>query len=166
MSDHAQLVERFYTAFAAGDPAGMSACYHPEVTFQDPAFGVLKGWRAAAMWHMLTSRSTDLRLEHSAVQADEETGAAHWEAWYTFSATGRSVHNVIDAAFTFQDGRIHTHTDTFSFWRWSRQALGMPGIFLGWSSFLNQKVQRTANAGLEQWIEKHEAGEALIPALD
>ena len=165
MSAHAELIERFYTAFGAGDAAGMAACYHPEVTFHDPAFGELKGWRAAAMWHMLTSRSTDLRLEHSAVAAEGDAGSAHWEAWYTFSATGRSVHNVIDAAFTFRDGRIHTHTDTFDFWRWSRQALGMPGMFLGWSGFLSNKVRGTANGGLDQWIAKHEAGEALIPPL-
>jgi ketosteroid isomerase-like protein len=165
MSTNAELIERFYTAFGAGDPAGMASCYHPDVTFQDPAFGELKGWRAAAMWHMLCSRSADLRLEHSAVAADGDEGAAHWEAWYTFSATKRPVHNVIDASFTFRDGRIYTHTDVFNFWTWSRQALGMPGIFLGWSSVLSNKVKGTANAGLDQWIAKNDGNESLIPPL-
>ena len=37
----AAVVNRFYEAFARGDAAGMAACYHPEATFEDPAFGPL-----------------------------------------------------------------------------------------------------------------------------
>ncbi len=160
-----ELIERFYTAFGAKDAAGMAACYHPEVQFTDPAFGPLKGWRAAAMWHMLIERGTDLRMEHSAVQAEGETGSGHWEAWYTFSTTGRSVHNIIDSSFVFKDGRIIGHTDVFDFWSWSRQALGPPGLFLGWSGMLRGKVCKTANQGLDAWIDKRGAGSELIPPL-
>ena len=161
----AEIIERFYTAFGAKDAAGMAACYHPEVTFKDPAFGPLKGWRAAAMWHMLIEGGKDLRMEHSAVTAEGDSGSAHWEAWYTFSVTGRSVHNVIDASFVFKDDRIIQHTDVFDFWRWSRQALGAPGIFLGWSGIVSGKVNKTANGNLDKWIEKNGAGPDLIPPL-
>lgn len=160
----AELIERFYTAFGAKDAAGMAACYHPEVVFTDPAFGPLKGWRAAAMWHMLIERGTDLRMEHSAVQAEGETGSGHWEAWYTFN-TGRSVHNIIDSSFRFQDGRIIEHTDVFDMWRWSRQALGAPGLLMGWSGMLKGKVNTTANQGLAAWIDKNGVGPELIPPL-
>jgi hypothetical protein len=43
----ATVVDRFYQPFAQGDDAGMAACYHPDATFEDPAFGpigLLLGW--------------------------------------------------------------------------------------------------------------------------
>lgn len=165
MSDNTALIERFYAAFAQRDAAGMSACYHPDVRFSDPAFPDLKGIETAAMWHMLCERGADLRVEHSAVQASGDSGSAHWEAWYTFSTTGRSVHNIIDASFRFQDGRIIEHRDVFDFSRWSKQALGAPGYLLGWSGFLRNKVQTQADKGLRIWMSKHDGGAGLIPPL-
>lgn len=145
-------IERFYTAFAARDGAAMAACYHPEATFSDPVFEGLRGAEIGAMWTMLCERGTDLRVEWTAA---EDT--AHWEAWYTFSATGRKVHNVIDARFAFRDGLIVEHVDTFDFWRWSRQALGAPGWALGWTPFLRKKVGSTARGQLDRWMAKRAA---------
>ena len=76
-------------------------------------------------------------------------------AEYTLSQTGRAVHNVIEAAFTFEDGRIRTHRDTFDFWRWSRQALGAPGLVLGWTPWLRRKVSAEATKGLDAYIARH-----------
>ena len=81
----------------------MAACYAPDATFRDPAFD-LAGAEVGAMWAMLCARGKDLALEWRDVRADDRAGSAHWEARYTFSVTGRPVHNVIDAAFTFRDG--------------------------------------------------------------
>lgn len=152
MHPNTQLIERFYTAFAARDAAGMAACYHADIRFSDPAFPNLRGAQAAAMWAMLLARGKDLRIQHSAVAADAHTGQAHWDAYYTFSKTGRSVVNRIDAAFRFQDGLIIEHIDTFSFPRWARQALGLPGLMLGHTRFLQRKVQAEAARGLAGWM--------------
>jgi hypothetical protein len=57
-----------------------------------------------------------------------------------------------------QDGKIVAHTDVFDFWRWSRQALGAPGLFLGWTSFLQRKVQGQAAKGLSEYEQKKRAG--------
>ena len=157
---HADLVTRFYEAFARRDAKAMRACYHPEVHFQDEAFD-LRGARAGAMWHMLCKRGNDLELAFSDVQADDTAGSARWVADYTFSQTGRQVHNEIDAAFTFADGLIHTHRDRFDFWRWSRQALGAPGLLLGWTPWLKAKVSAEATKTLDSYIQKHP--EALLP---
>lgn len=154
MHDNAALLDRFYTAFAAKDGAAMAACYAPDVHFTDPVFD-LEGPRAGAMWQMLTAQGKDLRIEHSGVEADAEHGKAHWEAWYTFSPTGRSVHNVIDARFVFRDGWIVEHVDDFDFRRWSRQALGLAGLLLGWTPLLRNQVRRSAGKQLERWIERH-----------
>lgn len=119
MHPHAALISRFYDAFQAFDARAMAACYHPEVHFRDPVFD-LHGTCAGAMWAMLCDRGGDMRPEVSGIAADDAAGRAHWEADYTFSATGRQVHNAVDAAFTFQDGLIRTRRDVFPFWTWSR----------------------------------------------
>lgn len=36
------LIERFYTAFDAGDGDAMAACYAPDVQFSDPVFTDLR----------------------------------------------------------------------------------------------------------------------------
>jgi ketosteroid isomerase-like protein len=153
MHPNAQLITRFYEAFSRRDGLGMAACYHPEASFQDPAF-TLQGEQVGRMWRMLCERGKDLTLTFSDVTADDSAGSTKWEAHYTFSATKRPVHNIIQSSFTFRDGLIHTQNDVFDFWRWSRQALGAPGIFLGWSSFLQSKVQAQAMAGLAAWKPK------------
>lgn len=155
MHQNQALLERFYQSFQKRDGDGMCACYHPEVEFSDGAFVGLRGGEAKAMWRMLIERGKDLTLEFSGVSADDKQGKAHWEAHYTFSATGRRVHNIIDGTFEFKDGLIYRHRDHFNFWRWSRQALGPAGLFLGWTPFLQKKVQQTARKGLEVFIQKN-----------
>ena len=150
---HADLLTSFYDAFARRDGDAMAACYHPEVEFEDEVF-TLRGARAGAMWTMLCEAGTDLTLEASDIHANDETGSARWAATYTFSQTGRTVRNEIEAAFTFEDGLIRTHRDRFSFWRWSRQALGLPGLLLGWTPLLRQAVQRRATERLDRYIAR------------
>lgn len=130
----------------------MVTCYTPDVRFSDPVFPDLVGERANGMWRMLVSRGKDLRLEFRDVRADERGGSAHWEAWYTFSATGRPVHNVIEASFTFRDGLIATHTDRFDLYRWSRQALGAKGALLGWTPFVQGAIRRQADRALAKFL--------------
>ena len=130
----------------------MVACYAQEVTFSDPVFPALKGDAARGMWRMLCARGKDLRLEFSAVQANESRGSAHWEAWYTFTSTGKPVHNVIEATFTLSSGLITSHVDRFDLYRWSRQALGPMGALLGWTPLLQNKIRRTAARSLEAFL--------------
>lgn len=156
MHPNAELLTDFYDAFDRHDGQEMASAYHDQAHFSDPVFPDLDAAGVRAMWRMLTSRSDDLRVEVSGIEADDETGKAHWEAWYTFSATGRKVHNIIDATFEFRDGEIVRHVDEFDFWRWSRHALGMTGVLLGWTPIVRNKVQRTAARQLEKWREAHE----------
>ncbi len=90
----------------------------------------------------------------SNIRADESFVAAHWEARYTFSQTGRKVHNKIDAAFQFRDGKIIKHEDTFDLWRWTRMALGVKGILFGGLPSVQAKIRREANKSLELFINK------------
>ena len=146
----AERITTFYQAFQRRDGAIMAACYTPDATFRDPAFD-LRGEDIGRMWRMLCERGKDLRLEFANVSADGDRGSADWQAWYTFSKTGRAVHNVIHAEFRFRDGLICEHIDNFDFWRWSRQALGPAGLLLGWTPLLRNKVRAEARRGLEKF---------------
>jgi ketosteroid isomerase-like protein len=150
---NAELIDHLYASFRKRDAAAMAACYQPDATFSDPVFQV-KGGEVADMWTMLCERGRDLTLDWRDVRADDATGAAHWEPRYTFSVTGRPVHNKIDARFTFRDGKIATHVDSFSLWRWTRMALGPKGAALGWAPFVQNAIRSEARRGLESW-RKH-----------
>lgn len=137
-----ELIERFYTAFAAGDVETMASCYHEDARFSDPVFPDLDGKdEVMKMWRTLVGRSDDINIVLGDHAADDRRGTAHWTATYTFTTTGRPVVNEIDAAMIFRDGLIVDHKDSFDFWKWSRQALGTPGLLLGWSPMLKKKVQ-------------------------
>ena len=142
------IIARFYDAFQRRDADAMAACYHPDARFSDPVFPDLDADQVRAMWRMLISRGQDLRITYTVLEENRTNGRAEWEAFYTFGRTGRSVHNRIEATFTFKDGLIFTHRDHFDLWRWSRQALGPSGWLLGWSPMLRKKVQATVAAAL------------------
>lgn len=147
------IIEQFYTAFGNGDPVTMNSFYHDDIAFEDPAFGLLKGKMAKNMWLMMVAPG--VKVNFSNVTANDQTGSADWEATYNFSQTGRKVINRIHAEFEFKDGKIIKHKDTFSMWRWSRQALGLPGLLLGWSPIIKNKVNKTANEKLQKFSEKN-----------
>ena len=146
-------IERFYGAFSRRDAETMAAQYTDDVRFSDPAFGELEGEHARNMWRMLLSPATDLEVTLAAAGDDH----ARWEARYTFSQTGRQVHNIIRARFQFRDGKICRHDDVFDFWRWSRQALGPVGALLGWAPPLRRSVRAKALKGLHAFEEKRRA---------
>lgn len=153
MSDN--VVQRFYEAFARKDWKAMQECYHPEVTFSDPVFPELQGKQALAMWHMLALAGKDLIITFRDAQANATSGSCHWEATYSFSRTGRKVHNVIDATFTLSEGKIIRHRDNFDLWKWAGMALGLTGRLLGWTSFVQDKVKKTAASALKKFISEH-----------
>ena len=153
------LIERFYAAFAALDGAAMQACYTADAQFTDPVFTLQGREQVGGMWRMLcgatSAKGRDVwKLKLGDVSCDASTGRAHWEAHYRFSATGKLVHNIVDAQFVLRDGLIARHADHFDFWRWSRQALGVPGTLLGWSPLLRNQVRAKAAASLAAFLAK------------
>ena len=144
------LLHQFYSAFAQHDWATMGASYHPEAQFSDPVFPHLDAAQVRAMWKMLLTSGSDLRLEFQVLGETEAGGRVQWDAWYTFGASGRKVHNRVASTFVLKDGLILRQKDAFNFWRWSRQALGTSGALLGWSSMVRNKVQATAAKRLEK----------------
>ena len=152
--DNKRLIERFYDAFGRRDGEEMASCYALQARFSDPVFPGLKNDEPGAMWRMLTGRSDDLEVELLEHDADETSGTAHWRATYTFTQTGRPVENDVHARFVFSDGQIEQHEDDFSFFRWSRQALGAPGLLLGWTPILKSATRKKARASLDQFMAK------------
>ena len=149
MADNASVIQELYEALDRHDGEAMARQYAPDARFRDPAFGELNGTEAGDMWRMLTGRAEDLKVELPEHSAEGDTGTAHWIATYTFS-TGRPVVNDIHARFRFRDGLIVDHEDSFSFWRWARQALGPPGVILGLPP-MNLLVRRRARGDLAEF---------------
>ncbi|MEO1054734.1 MAG: nuclear transport factor 2 family protein [Bacteroidota bacterium] len=142
-----ETIEKFYQSFHELDAEGMAAYYHDDIVFTDPAFGTLKGEHAGNMWRMLcdSQKGKDFRIEFSDVSYENGTGSARWQAYYTFSRTGRRVHNIIQARFKFEGDKIIEHVDHFNLHRWSRQALGFMGLLLGWSGGFKKKLNAQTN---------------------
>ncbi len=155
MTQNENTIIKFYTAFANADTVQMSECYHPNVQFRDPIFGLLKGNEVCQMWKMLIERSKgDLKIVFSDVKADNYLGSTRWIVTYKFSATNRRVVNTIQAHFHFKEGLIIKHTDDFDIWKWAKQALGLKGFLLGWTGFMQKKIQKQAHLSLEVFIKK------------
>jgi len=160
MHANRQVIETFYTAFAFLDADAMARCYAPEVEFRDEVFTLHGKDETVAMWRMLCERvrargRADWKLQFRGVSADDSRGRAQWDARYRFEATGNMVLNRIEARFLFNpDGLIVQHHDSFDFWRWSRQALGVPGLLLGWTPLLRARVRAQARAGLRTFMAR------------
>lgn len=150
MHPNAELIEAFYQAFQAKDATTMAASYHPEATFTDPVFE-LSGAEVGDMWRMFCTNGRDLEVEFSDVTADGERGNARWEARYTFTPTGRLVHNRIEASFTFDQGRIAEHRDEFDLTAWAKQALGLSGLLLGRTKFMQSRIRAQAATQLDRY---------------
>jgi ketosteroid isomerase-like protein len=155
-----ETIERFYAALGECNGSAMTACYAPDAHFRDPAFGDLRGADIGAMWRMLTSRATDLKIELHEHEADETSGSAHWLAHYTFS-TGRPVVNDIQAKFRFAEGGpIADHVDDFDFRRWASQALGFSGHLIALLPPLRAKARAKALDQLETF-KRDETGSSI-----
>lgn len=128
----------------------MGECYHSEARFSDPVFLELNAEQVRTMWRMLLSDGKDLRIDHMILEEDSEGGVARWNAYYTFTRTGRKVHNVVLSRFRFRDGMIIAQRDSFDLWRWSRQALGPVGWLLGWSPKVHNRIRSMAAAALHK----------------
>ena len=154
MNNNEELVETFYDAFARLDAATMRACYAADPVFNDPVFGILQGDEVGAMWEMLCKSAKNFLLSHGNITADGEYCTCDWTATYTFSKTGRRVVNKVKAHMRIENGKITEHTDEFDIYKWSRQALGVTGVLLGWSGYLKNKIRSDAKKKLYSYMNK------------
>lgn len=151
MTADQNLIRHFYESFQKKDIKAMQNCYAIDAKFSDPVFTDLDGQGVRAMWVMLLEGGKDLRLEFNNIQTAENGVTAEWIARYTFSATGNKVVNKVKASFVIKDGKIVKHTDNFNFYNWAKQALGVPGLLLGWTPYLKNKVRNKAKANLARY---------------
>jgi hypothetical protein len=149
------LINQFYAAFAQKDAVKMNECYAPNAVFEDPAFGRLNGKEVTAMWSMLIERgAANLTVSHQLGEVTNGKAKAHWNAIYPFSKTKRLVDNKITAEFIIEEGKIVYHKDHFNIWKWSSMALGLPGMLLGWSSFMKNKIRQQALSQLRKYMSQ------------
>ncbi|NNK39181.1 MAG: nuclear transport factor 2 family protein [Winogradskyella sp.] len=144
-----EVIHKFYTAFNRLDYETMHSCYHEDIKFEDPVFGVLIGERAKNMWEMLckSQKGKEFSVTHYNVLISGNTGSATWEAQYFYGKANRKVNNFIKAHFEFKDGLIVKHTDEFNLRKWAAQALGTKGKILGGTIYFKRKL-RARSLGL------------------
>lgn len=148
-----ELLNEFYSSFSKGDYNGMINCYHEDIEFSDPAFGTLKGQKAMKMWEMLLSaKESKLEISYKVIFAHPKKGKVKWIASYNFGPSKRKIINKVTATLEVKDDKIFKHVDQFNLWKWSIQALGIPGYLLGWTSFMKKKVQQKANSQLNHFM--------------
>lgn len=155
MQENRDLIESFYSAFNKRDYAKMQSLYHPAATFTDPVFGELDSKEVKAMWQMLIMAAKDLKVQASNIKADPLGGECDWDAFYTYSTTGRHVHNKIHARFEIANGRIIRHVDDFDLYRWTRMAFGLTGALAGWTPFFKKQIRETAQKRLAGFIRRN-----------
>ena len=152
MTHNENTLLKFYTAFKDADAEQMCQCYHPNIKFQDPVFGILKGKDVCQMWKMLLENSKgNLKIDFSEIKADQYLGSARWIATYNFSRTNRKVVNIIQSEFYFQEGLIVKQIDHFDLWKWSKQAFGILGFLFGWTGYFQKKIQDSALESLKKY---------------
>jgi ketosteroid isomerase-like protein len=148
------LIQRLYESLDSHDGEAMAQCYAADAHFRDPAFGDLRGKEVGGMWRMLASRADDLKVDLPEHDADEDSGSAHWIAYYTFTPTGRKVTNDIRAKFRFKDGKIADHVDDFNFGAWAKQALGPPlGTLIALIPPMAALPRKRARAQLDEFLQ-------------
>jgi hypothetical protein len=165
MHTNEQMLHRFFGALACGDYQTMQGCLHPAVEFKDIGFE-LKGKQVHAMWHMLCTKDSGIRLLYRDVSANDLTGNVYWECDYEFqrepSSSPRHVHNKISSEFRFEDGLIRAQQDTCDFETWAEQALGIIspiinvfGTLTGHQHLLEQKVRESAKGRIDEFVRNH-----------
>jgi ketosteroid isomerase-like protein len=154
MNNDERLIENFFTAFQNLHAKGMNACYSDDIAFYDPMFELLRGDEAKAMWEMLCSNAQDFSLAFDNIKnLDDGYYTCNWSATYTFSKTGRKVVNMCKAHMKIENGLITEHSDGWSLHKWSSQAIGLPGYFLGWAGFFRRRLKNNAKRNLLNYIQ-------------
>jgi len=151
MHPNSQLLDRLFKGLDRHDHCAMASCYRPDAMFRDIAFDLRGSQQIHAMWHMICE--TDIRATFHVVHADDFAGRVQLCDDYTFSSTGRKVHNVIESHFRFSDRLIVDHRDSCDARVWAKMALGgASGFLAGRFRYLRAwKAKRM----LQTFIENH-----------
>ena len=153
MADNASVIRELYEALDRHDGEAMARLYAPDGRFKDPAFGELSGAEAGDMWRMLTGRAEDLKRRARRALGRGRHGHRPLDRHATRSARAGRWSTTSTPRFRFRDGLIVEHEDSFSFWRWARQALGPAGLMLGLPP-MNRLVRRRAREDLAEFRDE------------
>jgi len=152
MNANEELITNFYKAFQKKDYKTMQNYYSDDATFNDPVFQNLNVNQVKAMWEMFCIKGKKLNIEYKNIKANENEGSCEWIATYQFSKTGKNVINHIYTNFNFDNGKIMNHADSFNFYKWVSQSLGLIGLLLGWTPFIRNKIQQGALKNLNDFM--------------
>jgi hypothetical protein len=120
-----------------------------------PIFPKLEGVQIKSVWSMIMAGARDFSVHYEILSFDETHVRVSWTALNRFSATNRPVKNQVMTELMLSsptpggnEGKILSQSDVFDFYRWARQALGMPGTLLGWMPWFQKQIQTKSSEKL------------------
>ncbi|PRP78981.1 hypothetical protein PROFUN_11446 [Planoprotostelium fungivorum] len=173
-----QLLEQFFTAFAAGKHHEMVALTdETQVELSDPIYECLKGPEVAGLWrywstrpgfhltcddvsveeHDITVRKNPLfggynrRKDTTAQVTTKLVGVAIFDLSYL--EKDKKLSNHIEASFEFKDGKIISIAHKFDPWTWASQTQGLSGSILGWTGTVQAQSQAAALKELHDFMK-------------
>lgn len=154
MHPHARLLNKLFNALNQRNAAAMTSCYHANATFHDIAFDLRGRREIGDMWRMICT--SDIRATFEVVDANDGGARVSVVDDYTFSDTGRPVHNVIDSRFRFDHGLIVEQRDNCDPHAWGAMAIGGVGGFI--AGRVPALRRRKAKRKLAKFVAEHPAG--------
>ena len=154
MNSNKELINNFYASFQQLDFQGMASCYDENIVFFDPVFGLLSSTEVNSMWEMICTTAVDFSLTYGNIlELDDAYCTCDWVSSATFLGTNRRVVNKVRANMRFSEGKIIEHSDAFSVHQWSKQAMGLSGELLGWTSFFQRGIKNRAKKNLIKFLQ-------------
>lgn len=143
MLNNNEIVARFYTAFSKLNAAEMLDCYEADILYNDPIFGLLQADKVHAMWQMICNNASNMSCNFGNIQqVDDEYITCNWKTSYFFKPLNKRVVYDAKAYMKIVNGKITEHSDGYRLSTWIRKTYGFPGMLLGWSGFMQKKVQK------------------------
>lgn len=138
-----ETIMAFFEAYSRRNTGDMCNRYSSLIYYSDPVFGLLKDEQVIKMWQFRVANSNELSLIYGNISdRGDNYYTCEWTATYRFAPTGKKIIHKAKAYMKVEDGIITEHSDAYSFYKWIRQAYGISGWILGWSSVYKKRVRK------------------------
>ena len=102
------------------------------------------------MWKMLLNNNQNFKITYKIERVSESQFIINWKAEYLFGKKKRRVINFVESNIKIKDSKIIEQIDSFNFYKWAKQSLGIVGLFLGKSKLFRKKISNSAYKKLKE----------------
>ena len=150
MDQNEQTIIHFLDSFSKRDFEEMNRMYSDDIVFFDPKVGLLREGIAKKLWKYQYENVNNFSFSFGEViQVDEEYYTCENIILYRHPQTKRKIKDKRKSYFRMENGKIVEQSDAFKFYAWNRQAFGIMGWVLGWSTFFQKRVKNNILSSLQ-----------------